>query len=288
MLFVLFSGSSTLSAQTKKVREQPALLYEISGNGLKKPSYIFGTMHIICSEYMILPEKFDKYVGASERIIMELDFDDQTEMLSMSKAAYLPDGKMLADYYSAEQYAKVGELVKNFLGIPLENVKNFHPLILQTMITTSPKILGCSLPGSYEVSFMQTAAASKIPIEGLETVAMQIETINSNPLDKQAENLYKMALDPKKSVDEFRKLIEVYKSQDSDKLYEILQTELADDPTFEVNLLTKRNADWIPKIEKAVKENSSFIAVGSGHLGGKNGVLNLLKEKGYKLKPIKL
>ena len=288
MLSVLFAGFSITSAQTKKVLEQPALLYEISGNGLKTPSYIYGTIHIICPNDMIPADKFDKYIGASEQIIMELDFDNQAEMSSMSKALYLPDGKTLADYLTAEKYAKVGELVKNTLGIPIESVKNIHPLFLSTMITTSPKFLGCNPPGSYELSFLKTAAEQKKPVEGLETVQMELDAINSSPLEKQTESLYKMALDPQKSLDEIKKLFETYKTQNSDEVYKTLETSFADDPTFQVKLLDERNADWIPKIEKAVKEKPSFIAVGSGHLGGKTGVLNLLRKKGYKLKPIRL
>ncbi len=288
MILFLFTGFSNIFAQTAKLQETSALLYEISGNGLKTPSYLFGTIHIICPNDMIPAEKLKEYIGRTDQIILELDFDNQAELQSLGKAAYLPEGKLLTDYLTAEQYAKVGELVKNYLGIPIENVKNFHPMILQTMITTSPKSLGCNSPGSYELSFMQTAAAKKIPIEGLESVEMQIKAINSNPLDKQAESLYKMALNPNVSVDEFKALIETYKSQDSDKLYELMQKYFAQDPTFQVSLLDDRNTDWIPKIEKAVKEKSSFIAVGAAHLGGKKGVLNLLKEKGYKVKAIKL
>ena len=288
MLLLLFSGVSSLSAQTKKVKEQSALLYEISGNGLKTPSYIYGTIHIICPKDMIAADKFDKYIGASEQVIMELDFDDQAEMSLMSNAAYLPDGKMLADYLTAEQYTKVSELVKNTLGIPIENVKNIHPLFLSTTISTSPKVLGCNAPGSYELSFLKTATERKKAVEGLETVQMELDAINSSPIEKQAESLYKIALNPKKSFDEFKKLVETYKTQNSDEVYKTLETAFADDPVFQVKLLDERNANWIPKIEKAIKEKASFVAVGSGHLGGKTGVLKLLREKGYKLKPIRL
>lgn len=288
MTILLFAGFSTASAQTKKVQEQPALLYEISGNGLKKPSYIFGTIHIVCPNDILAAEKFDKYLDATERIIMEIDLDDQAEMQSMIKALYLPEGKTLADYLTAEQYAKVGELVKDTLGTPIENVKNIHPLFLSVMILTTPKSMGCSPPGSYELSFLKISAEKKKPIEGLETVAFQIEKVNSSPLEKQAEALYKMALDPQKSFDESKLMFEAYRAQNSDALYEVTRKYFADDPNFEANLLTMRNADWIPKIEKAVKEKPSFIAVGAGHLGGKSGVLNLLREKGYKLKSIKL
>ena len=53
-------------------------------------------------------------------------------------------------------------------------------------------------------------------------------------------------------------------------------------------LLDERNAKWIPVIEKNIALTPSFIAVGAGHLGGKKGVLNLLRKKGYKLTPIKI
>ena len=288
ILSFLCAGFSNISAQTGETAEQSALLYEISGNDLKKPSYIFGTIHIICPNDMIASENFDKYIGATERIILELDFDDQAVMKSVGEAMYLPKGKTLADYYTAEQYAKVGELVKDTLGISIENVKNIHPLFLGTILTTSPKVLGCTPPGSYELSFVKTAAEQKKSIEGLETVEMELAAINSSPIEKQAESLYKIALDPQKSFAEFKKLIETYKLQNSDRIYEQMQKSFADDPSFQVNLLDDRNANWIPKIEKAVKEKPSFIAVGSGHLGGTAGVLNLLRKKGYKLKPIRL
>lgn len=288
ILFIaMFGAFSNLSAQTKKIPEPPALMYEITGNGLTKPSYLFGTMHLICPTDMISMSKFDKYVSNSEQVIMELDFDDQTEMQSMSKVAFLPDGKTLADYLTEEKYTKIGDVVKEFLGIPIENVKNLHPIFLGALVTTSPKVLGCSSPGSYELSFLASAIAKKKPIEGLETVVMQLASVNSSPVEKQAENLYKFAADPQKSIEEFKELMKVYKLQDAVKIYDTLQTSLKEDPAFSVELLDKRNADWIPKIEKAVKGKSSFIAVGAAHLGGEQGVLNLLRAKNYVLKPIR-
>ncbi len=288
MLFVMFSGISNLSAQTKKVQETPALLYEISGKGLKKPSYLFGTIHIICSDEMIQADKLTDYIDKTDQLILEVDLDDPTELQAAGKMPFLEDGKTLNDLLTADQYKKVGELVKNSLGVPIENFKNFKPIFLQVMTMTRAKSLGCSKADSYDLSFMQYAQTKQKPIEGLETVEKQTAALDSIPLQKQAEGLYKLALEPEKSFAEFKKLIEVYKTQDSDKLFEFMQIQMKDDTAFQVNLLDNRNTAWIPKIEKAVKQKSSFIAVGSGHLGGKTGVLNLLREKGYKLKPIKL
>ncbi len=288
MLLVLFAGFSITSAQTKKSAEQSALLYEISGNGLKTPSYLFGTIHIICSDEMIQANRLTDYIDKTQQLILEVDLDDPTELQSAGKMPFLADGKTLNDLLTAEQYAKVGELVKNSLGVPLENFKNFKPVFLQVMAMTSPKSLGCSQPGSYDLSFLQYAQTKQKPIEGLETVALQAAAIDSIPLQKQADDLYKLALESEKSFAEFKKLLEIYKTQDSGKIYEFMQTQMKDDLMFQTNFLDKRNTAWIPKIEKAIKEKSSFIAVGAGHLGGKTGVLNLLRKKGYQLKPIRL
>ncbi|MEP7039598.1 MAG: TraB/GumN family protein [Acidobacteriota bacterium] len=287
-LLALFAGFSTIHAQTKKPVETSALLYEISGNGLKKPSYLFGTFHIICSNDMIQAEKLTDYIDKTEQLFLEVDLDDPAELQSAGKMPFLADGKTLSDFYTKEQYAKVGELVQNSLGAPIENFKNFKPFFVQVIAVTSPKFLGCSQASSYDLSFLQYAQTKQKPIEGLETVAIQTATIDSIPLKKQADDLYKAALEPEKSSAEFKKMLEIYKTQNSDKLFEFMQTQMKDDTAFQTNLLDKRNTSWIPKIEKAVKEKPSFIAVGAGHLGGKTGVLNLLRAKGYKVRAIKL
>ena len=163
---------------------------------------------------------------------------------------------------------------------------------MQSMLITSQKAIGCKPPGSYELSFIQAAAARKKPIEGLETAEEQMEVLNKTPLKDQAESIYKMAENSEVYFSQFTTLVETYKTQDAAAIFEFLQTQIksqnANDPNFQSNLLDSRNHTWIPKIEKAVSESPSFIAVGSGHLGGKNGVLKLLRKKGYKLKPIKL
>lgn len=288
MILFLFTGFSNIFAQTAKPQETSALLYEISGKDLKKASYLFGTFHIICSSDMIQAEKLTDYIDKTEQLFLEVDFDNPAELQSMGKMPFLADGKTLSDFYSVEQYAKVSKLVQNSLGAPIENFKNFKPVFLQVMTITSPKYLGCSQASSYDLSFLQYAQTKQKPIEGLETVAVQTATIDSIPLKKQAEDLHKMALEPEKSFAEFKKLLEIYKTQNSDELFEFMQTQMKDDAAFQTNLLDKRNTAWIPKIEKAIKEKSSFIAIGAAHLGGKKGVLNLLKEKGYKVKAIKL
>ncbi len=286
-VFGLAAISLAAQAPASKANEN-GLLFEISGNGLKKPSYVFGTFHILCPTDVMPMDKFAPYIDKSDQLIMELDMDDPNVMGSMAKGAAISDGRTIKDFLTAEQYAKVDEMFKNSLGLSVDAVKTLKPAILSVLVVTSPKMLGCSPPSSYDLSFVKVAADKKKPIIGLETVEFQSKTLESQPLEKQAESLAKMAEDPQKAEDELKKLISTYKEQDIEKLHKLAIEQNKTDVNFEKDLLDDRNAAWIPKIEGIIKTTPSFIAVGAGHLGGSKGVIQLMRAKGYKVTPIRL
>lgn len=272
----------------RKTKDSSGLLYKITGKGLKKPSYLYGTIHIICQNEMFGMSELTSYIGQVDQVLMEVDMDDQTEMTRMQQGAILPDGKTIKEFLTPDQYAKVDELFRNYVGVSVDDLKNYRPMFLAVMISISPKAIGCKPPlGSYDMSFVQTAVTNKKPIFGLETVSSQYEKFDRRPLADQVKDLYEMALDPQRSIDEYKGLVAAYKAQSSDALYKLINGNLVNNE-FERSLLDERNIDWAPKIDKAVKQTSSFIAVGGGHLGGKNGVVNLLKKKGYRLTPVRL
>ena len=289
-LLAIFSlaAAPLLAQNTAAKPADNALLFEISGNGLKKPSYIFGTFHILCPADVMPMEKFAPYIDKTDQMIMEIDMDDPAETAAITKGAAISDGRTLKDLMTADQYAKVDAMFKNALGVSVDAVSMLKPAILGVLVVTSPKMLGCGPPSSYELSFVKIATEKKTPIIGLETVEFQSKTLESRPLEKQAESLVKMAADPQKAEGELKNLIAVYKEQDIEKLHDLAVKDDDSDPEFQKNLLDDRNAAWIPKIEANIKTTPSFIAVGGGHLGGPKGVVSLLRAKGYKVTPIRL
>ena len=286
-LLVVCAASVTAYAQAKASEDSPSLLYKVTGKGLAQPSYIFGTFHAICSSEMVPFEKLDTYLTQSDQLMMEIDMDDAVEMGSMGKALIIPDGKTIKDFMTVEQFAKVDAMITNLLGYSAENVKMVKPSMLMVLAVTSPKAIGCT-PTVYDLSLMQNAVAKKKPVVGLETVASQIKVIDSKPLDKQAKDLYEMAADPEKSINELKKMMAVYKAGDAEKLFELTESMMTSDKEFQIRLLDERNIAWIPKLEAAFKEKPTFVAVGAGHLGGKNGVIKLLRKNGYKVTTVKL
>lgn len=268
---------------------ESALLYEISGKNLEKPSYLFGTIHLICQKDMFPAEKLTGYLGQTDQLMLEFDMDDPMLVQQMLKMSTMKDGQSVKDLMKPEDYAKLDEVYKNYLGMSFDLLQKFNPMIAQTALLASPKITGCQPPMVYDNFLMQSAARAKKPVIGLESAEEQVAVIDSQPLDKQIEALRKLAADPEKSVAEFKALTDHYLAQNSDELYDFLVEQMNKDNSLSQDaLLDVRNTRWIPIIERNIAAKPSFIAVGGGHLGGAKGVISLLRAQGYTLKPIKL
>ena len=278
----------TVTAQkTVESSNGSGLLFEITHKDAAKPSYIFGTIHAICATDMLPMEKFAPYLDKTDELILEVDLDDSAQIAAMTKGVMLPDGKTFKQYLTAEEYAKVDEMVKTHLGISADKVASFKPGLLMITILSSKKAIGCALDG-YDKALMKEAVAKEMPVSGLETAEMQIAIMDTKPVEQQAKELYAMALNPEKAIADLMKMTEVYKLQDAEKLLAASATQMESDKTFMTKLLDERNAAWITKLDEAVKAKPTFIAVGAAHLGGKNGVISLMKAKGYSFKAIKL
>jgi uncharacterized protein YbaP (TraB family) len=159
--------------------------------------------------------------------------------------------------------------------------------MLSVLVLTSSKSIGCTTT-SYDMELMKNAVAKQKPIGGLETVASQTQVLDSRPIEKQAKDLYEMAANFQKSVNDLKKLMAAYKAGDPEQLQELSKQQMKDDKEFLVRLLDDRNVAWIPKLEAEFKARPTFVAVGAGHLGGSKGVIKLLRSKGYEVTAVKL
>jgi len=292
-LFALFAAlflivTSVPAQKGKGAPSGSALLYRIDGKNLKKPSYIFGTIHLICQKDMFPAERLKSYVGQTEQLMLELDLDDADVMKRAASGLMMAGGKTVKDYLKPEEYAKVDEVFKNYLGISYDRFNAFKPSMASVLLLTSPKVIGCQPPAAYDSFLMQTAAANKMPILGLETVEAEYAALDAQPFGKQIEALNKMAANPEKTFGAFKSQYRIYLTQNSDELYNLTAKEFKTDGNSQTKLLDERNAAWIPVIEKNIRAKPSFVGVGAAHLGGKKGVVNLLRARGYKLTPIKL
>jgi len=266
-----------LQAQKKK----NSLLWEVTGNGIKD-SYVYGTFHLLPQEDFNLRLEVTDAFDAAEQIVLELDMDNPNMQLEMMRNISMKDGKTLDQYLSKEDLKLLDEQLMKSAGFGIAQANTFKPFMVESFILPS-FIEGT--PASYELTLVQRAKGQQKEILGLESVEFQTSLFDEIPYEDQAADLSEMLNDRSSMETIFDFMINVYKQEDIEKLYEA-SADYFNEQELEV-LLHNRNKNWIPKIGEMAAEKSTFFAVGAGHLGGEEGVISLLKKAGYKVKPVK-
>ena len=277
VLLFIFIFPAAISAQTKSPKLENSLLWEVSGKGLKKPSYLYGTIHMICSKDYFLSEKTKKAFDVSDKLYLEINFTDPNEMSQMQQLAM---GKEpLSKKLTREQLAKLDSILKKSTGMGVQQVDSFSLLTVLSLI--SMKSFGCADLKFYEMEFSEAAKKRNVSIYGLETVKSQFEML---------ENAYSndeiLKLLEESTAEESEQLVTAYKDENIDSMYALTTDEKFTSEKTKKQILDNRNVNWVKAMPELMKQNSAFFAVGAGHLGGELGVINLLRKEGYTVKPI--
>ncbi len=261
-----------------------SLLWRITGKGLAKPSYLFGTIHLICPDDYLWTDAMKNSLSASEKVCFEMDLDDHETMLAASEGLMDTSGKTLKDYFTPEQYRRLKKFVKDTIGMDIFMFQSMKPMALQSVIEM--KATQCTMPVSYEETIMKTALADKKEILGLEAPQEQITALESMPADSVARDMMDDIDNFNKSRQEYAELVRAYKNQELPELYRMI-TASENMGASMGPVLDDRNKRWIPRMAVKMSASSVFFAVGAGHLAGDVGVINLLRKAGYTVEPIK-
>ena len=290
--FLIFSCNSTSktvasTAQTPavtKTKLENSLLWKISGNGLEKPSYLYGTIHMTCNYK--LTDKMANAFAETDQIALEIDMDDPSMQAKMMKSMMMAEGKTMKSLLSEEDYAQLASFFKENTGMGLEMFNTVKPFAVSAMLIS--KLVPCNPPASYETEFVKIAKEQKEEVIGLETIEYQLSVFDSIPYKDQLADLVKMAKEGlEESKSEFELLNVLYDQENIEGLMKMMLE--TDDMTAEYTdvLLTKRNQNWIPVIQQLSKEKPTFYGVGAMHLAGDQGVIKLLRKAGFTVEAVK-
>lgn len=267
--------------------QEKSLLWEISGNGLKQKSYLFGTIHIIKKNDFFLSDIMKEKLKSSSLLVTEIAMKvPLAKQIELAKKMFLPEDKTIESYLSKEDFVLLKTYILDTLKIKKGKFKKYmrlKPFFLSSVI--SAQQIGDVK--SYEKEFEKLAQKYNLNNIGLETIDYQLSVVETMSIEDQAKSLLSDIKTSGNNSANMDNLTKAYKEQDIEKLYTIISSESDEMKGFMENFLFTRNKNWIPLIENIVKVQSAFIAVGAGHLGGENGLINLLKKDGYILTPIK-
>ncbi|HLU86386.1 MAG TPA: TraB/GumN family protein [Taishania sp.] len=259
------------------------LLWKIEGNKLKKPSYLFGTIHLIDKDLYYFPEHFKQLVLNAEQVVLELP-----EINPMEAMAHLvlKEGTVF-DYFKPQQRDSLLTWASKELGmdtnqfiISFSKMKPFSLVQIASQKDLEGKI------ESYDMNIQALAKANNIPVLGLETIADQMAIFDGMDTLTMQEMVMEYVRDPKGQMESLNEMFQLYLNQNVDEMHEFTTKSEGYMMNYSKQLLDDRNMNWIPKIEKLIKKKKTLIAVGAGHLGGQNGVLRLLEKQGYTLSPV--
>ena len=288
----LFSCQTTNPAvysQEQIIPAEKSLVLKISGNGLKKPSYLYGTIHLIPKDKYEMPASIREALDQCKRVTFEIDMKELTNLrtqFSLMTKAFMPGNKTLKDLLSAEDYAYVKQKMAD-KGLPSGMMERMKPMFLSTMMSSDEDSENTGAMTSVEMELYKSARRRKLETAGLETTAYQMAIFDSIPYRDQA----KMLVDGLRSMEmdttsggqsELEIMLQMYRDEDINSMQKMISEEEGMGQ-YENLLLGKRNLNWITPMSRMMQEKPTVFAVGAGHLGGPGGVIALLRTRGYRV-----
>ena len=274
------------------------LLYKISGNGLKSPSYVVGTYHLAPASFADEIKGMQDAFAAVEQVYGEVDMlDAQSSQLTMLSAMMLPEGKYIDDMFSAEEMERINAYVRGAMGMDLshlmlrEQLGRMRPSVLamQLGLLEFVKITPNFNPNDLIDNFFQKEARKRgLAVGGFESVEFQMELLYGESTDEEErEALLKLVDDKEAMLAEMQAMTEAYFTFDMKGIHAltIKSVETGEmTPEEFAEMITDRNRRWVEAMPEIMVAKPTLFVVGAGHLPGEEGVLELLKARGYKVK----
>ena len=262
------------------VFSQNSLLWKIEGNGLQKPSYLFGTVHMICKNEFQMSDKLQKAINSSEQAYFEIDMGNPNFMSEMQ--ANMMGNKSITSQISKEDADYINSLLKSKFGMGIEAFDQMKPMMVMSLLMQSA--FPCELT-SLEGEIISQLKDKNRPMGGLSTVKEQYGYLDRFIDVNQMVTTIKSLNDEEfKTV--FESIRSLYQNEDIKGLDDIMVKYTGANPEMYDILMVERNVIWSERIPEIISKQSTLVAVGSGHLAGEKGLISLLQAKGYQLTPV--
>lgn len=251
--------------------------------------YIGGTVHILPASEFPLPQEFTTAYKNTDTIVLETKLPDPTDQAfqakMMAQVSY-KNGKNLADVLTKETYQALSKYVAGF-GVDINQLAGFKPGFIVTMMAMMEAKRAQIAGDGVDTYFSQLAEKDKKVPEYLESAEFQIQMLADMGKGNENNfvNLSLSKMGEFKSM--FNQLLPAWRTGNAKQMAELVIKPMQKDPETLKALMTDRNKNWIPLIEKMFNDNDKeFILVGVGHLVGEESVIALLKAKGYQIAKI--
>jgi uncharacterized protein len=286
LFYLLLSSFGASAQQTAGTGFAKALLWKIEGKQLAAPSYLYGTTHAVCSEDIHFSDSLLAVFQTTGQIFVELEPSPANRAFYREKILSL-QGTSLKRLMGKKTFRKIKEELYRTMTVDEDTLNTWRPGHVAYQL--AKQVYRCPIM-AYDDSLVNLAERAGKPVYGLENATEHFALFEKNTMAAETEGLFRMMNNLQLHRLAFARQLEanlaLYNSKDINRVfnqgayYDGMRAEMS------VKILDERNKKWIPVIEKAAKERPAFFVFGCAHLAGKNGVINLMREKGYTVTPL--
>ncbi|PWU03862.1 MAG: hypothetical protein C5B52_02565 [Bacteroidetes bacterium] len=277
LISILFFAISNI-CQAQEAGTPKSLLWRISGNGLSKNSYLFGTMHLQDKRLFYFTDSLYSYLGSAEGFAMEIH-PDSIMRASVAYVDKLHNQKMVKDKLSGPDYEKLKSKLKKDLNLEVDNLTVRDAYLLREKLT-KPAPKADDMQTMVDLYLYGIAQDQGKILTGLEKVEDQLNLLDDFGNDFDVKKLMKDIDKDKEFTESMVQMYQQENLEDIQKITSFLPPEMED------KLLTRRNELMAGKMDSLMHEHSYFVAVGAAHLPGNEGLIELLRKKGYLVSPV--
>lgn len=255
------------------------LLFEIQKPG-EEPSYLLGTIHSEDPRVLKLPEVITRALQQSQDLVLEIPLD-LGEVLQVQLMMLLPPEQSLSELLRPELYRRLLPVAAS-IGLNEQMLQRYQPWALAMLLSMPPPRTGQFL----DLVLYQAAVEMGKPVGSLERAEEQLQLF-SGLASSQQERLLEEALNNYPELPlQTEELTEAWLSRDLERLQDLSRESLGDpelDRWFRLQVVERRNLRMAERLQAMTRGGSRFIAVGALHLPGARGLLQQLREAGYRV-----
>lgn len=251
--------------------------------------YLFGTIHVLKPGLSWFDEGVKKAFDESQEVVLEMVMPDPQAMTALiQRLAITTSGPALPDKLAPDKKAAYLKALSD-LGLPANAFDRTDPWFASTNLSLLPLIkLGYDPAAGAEAKITEAAKTARKTVTGLETAEQQLGYFESMSDAAQIALLNSTVAELPKMQPMIENMVSAWAAGDPDKLGAIMNEGLTDTPEVAKILLTDRNQRWADWIDTRLeKPGTVFVAVGAGHLAGKDSVIADLEKKKLKVTRVK-
>lgn len=282
VLFILLFVTLALQAQ---------VLYKVSGNSAKAPSYIFATNKIVGIEFLDSVPSLLTCFSHCSVVLTEFAIQDYEALAALRVAALLPDSIRLDRYFTTEEYQKIDETMLLTLGMGMDKLCRMKPSYLTAMYRNEllHKWLDYDDQRSMEAFFQAIASDKNIPVRAIDDIGETMFMLfDREPFHWQCKELLQIIDYPEREVRQERTLAEMYRmGRLTDMSYQILSPDNQSTQSYsDYQIYAARNKEWVKRLRPYLVNGGAFITLDAIYLGGEKGLLEQLRAAGYRVKSV--